>query len=421
VEAPAAREAREARALDLLVGASWLLGVPQELGPMVHLLLGALEDVLGAERSAIFLCDREGGLVPRQQRAREDASRRPPLRPEQVAAILRQPAEHPGSPRIGEIGGRTVAAVPLLDNQKQLGALAVESQGAGAWSLRERRVLGMLGQMTGAAIGNARRWREHVELERLRSGLADARLVQHRLLPQSMPSVPGYQLEAFNETCLEVGGDFHDADVTPDGKLHLVVGDVCGKGPGPALVMAEILGALRVLRGLDLDLERVARAIDGHLLRWTAEAEYATMFLATLDPQSHRLAYVSAGHPPACLIHPDGTLEQLFANGPPAGLLPNHEVPFELATVEMSPGSMLVLYTDGVTEAQPSLRADGRASDPDSWAGEEFGDAVFRVVLLGCGGLDAGATVEAVCKALHGYRGDGPRADDVTLLVLKRA
>lgn len=412
---PGPGEPFDARMVDLLCGAGWLLGGPQELGSLVEMVLGGLEDVLGAERSSLFLLRRESEeakprLVLRQERARDDAIGWPAVEPAAVGALLDGPAVYLGAPRVGEIDGRPVGVVPLLDGGESIGALCVESPRAASWSSLEKRVLGMLGRLGGTAIGNARRWREHLELDRMRAALFEARAIQERLLPHDLPRVPGYELAAFNETCLEVGGDLWDVECRRGGPLHLVIGDVRGKGPGAALLMAEMLGAMRALRRLDVGLDRTVRAIDGQLLRWSASTVYATLFVGSIDLSSHRLDYVSAGHPSGLLVCGDGKIQELPSSGPPVGLLPEHEVPFEEASVELPPDCRLVLYTDGLTEAEPE--------DPE--LDELFGDRRFFEVLRECPRLDAQGSVDRIREALDAYRGRGERTDDVTLVVLGR-
>jgi serine phosphatase RsbU (regulator of sigma subunit) len=185
-----------------------------------------------------------------------------------------------------------------------------------------------------------------------------------------------------------------------------VLGDVSGKGIGAALLMSDVLGAIRMLREEGVAPRDTVGRLDRHLLQTTQPEHYVTLFLAELDPQAHRLEYVNSGHPPALLVSPEGTISELDATGMPVGLVDLPVEKFESRTVDFPPGASLIIYSDGISEAE-------RGS-------EQYGEGRLARCLRDCAGKTADEVLEAVFSDVESFLGAQTQLDDVTLLVVTR-
>ena len=303
---------------------------------------------------------------------------------------------------------RSAMAVPLVYHDDILGVLYVDTNDPlTTYSEHDLRVLTVLGQMLGAKIMNARLLERKREQDRLEEELKTARAIQRRLLPQTMPELDGWELHARQETCDDVGGDLYDAGFLVDGRIQICLGDVSGHGIPAAVLMADALATVRALRATGVGLGELTSRLDAHLLLTTEPQHYLTMFLAALDPVSAKLRAVNAGHPAACLIRTDGSLEWVASTSVPVGLL---DIPKEypVVEVEIPPGAALVIYSDGVTEAE---RGDG----------EQFGDHRFEKVLVECAGLSPEEIASRIESEVASWLGDRDQEDDLTLVVLRRS
>ncbi len=302
-------------------------------------------------------------------------------------------------------------AVPLVHHNDTLGVLYVDtSNPITSYEEKDLRVLTLLGQMLGTKVANAKLISIAREQERMQEELRTAARIQQRLLPQTMPDIPGYELVAMQDTCEAVGGDLYDAGLVAEtGIMQFCLGDISGKGIGAALLMSEVLATMRAMRSFGIEAADLVVRLDQHVLQTTQPEHYLTLFLAELDPSTHRIVYVNGGHPPAFLLHADGHVDELESTGPPVGLVDLPGLTFEQEEVEMPPGSTLIIYSDGVSESE---RGE-----------EQFGDegGRFEAVVRECVGLDAAAVAQHIEDEVDRYLGDRPRMDDLTLVVLRRA
>ena len=297
-------------------------------------------------------------------------------------------------------------AVPLFDNEKVLGLLYVDSADTMVrFDDDQLELLTLLANMAAVKITNARLLEAERESARIAQELATATHIQRGLLPEATPDLPGYQIEAYLETCTEVGGDLYDFHVRDDGQLVFVVGDVTGKGMGAALLMSSFLASARVLYDTCRDPAELSCRLGAVVHRTTDRKRFITGFVGILDPSTGTLQYVNAGHP-SPMITLDGTLRELESGGPPFGVLP--DFPYATASTVLAPRELLALFTDGIPEAQK---------------GEElYDDARLRQALIEESGLeDLGAIRERLLERVDEFLSGEPRTDDITLLLLRRA
>jgi len=187
------------------------------------------------------------------------------------------------------------------------------------------------------------------EREELKQNLEVATDIHQAMLPQQAPFIEHYQLDAFQQSCQAVGGDYYDHIVLPNGHVWLIVADVSGKGYPAALTVANLRSSFHALAHLNISLEKAASYINHSLCETLTGGRFITMFMADLDTENHHLTWINAGHVPVlCCLN--GHIEKLPANAPPMGLQDSLSFPSHIH--DMQKGELLLAYTDGVSEAR---------------------------------------------------------------------
>jgi serine phosphatase RsbU (regulator of sigma subunit) len=291
-------------------------------------------------------------------------------------------------------------SVPLTTGEEVLGTITfVTTGGSRRLGEADRELAEELGHRAGVAV-------EHARVHRERSTIAAT--LQRSLLPPRLPIVPGVELAARFRAAGEanqVGGDFYDLFGVAGGWMA-VIGDVTGKGPTAAAVTALARYTIRTAALYEPHPELVMRRLNEVLLADGDATQMCTAVCLMLTPSEDggpvRGEFLCAGHPPPYVLHGPGQLEELCRPGPLLGAF--DDATWEPATIELSPGDALVLYTDGVTDA--------------SSAGGRFGQERLEEVLRAAAGSDAGAIAEALDESLLAFQ-EGPQRDDVALLVLR--
>ncbi len=298
-----------------------------------------------------------------------------------------------------------LVAIPGADQLAGCLALAAKRSGE-PFGQEERTLLGTVAGQLGLALENLALLEVARREARQARELEIARQVQQRLFPAQLPEAPGWQLAALCRPAQEVGGDYYDAFWTQDGRVALALGDVSGKGVGPALVMSSIQALIRdrLQRG-NVELPSLAGILNRHLLAFTGPSTFITLFVALLEPASGRLHYINCGHNPPLLLPLEAPEPlSLHIGGSILGLLPHLD--FTGAAVQLPRASKLLLYSDGVTEAM----------GPD---GTQFGEARL-VRLLHQPAPTSDAVLASVLDAVDAFAGPQPQSDDISLLCLRR-
>ncbi len=254
-----------------------------------------------------------------------------------------------------------------------------------------------------------------LEKERLEADLALARDIQQRMLPQSPPSIPGLDVAGLSIPSREVGGDLFYFLPLSNGRLGLTIGDVSGKSVPAALLMSNVLAALKSeARIVDNEDE-----ILNHLNRLIAEQvdleQFVTFFYGVVDPTNRTLRYACAGHNPPLLMRHSGDAEWLTEAGKPLGIFA--ESTYEPVEAALEPGDVLVLYSDGVTEA---ARATEKTADDDEPPGEtEFFDE-HRLESAVRDVRDKSATeiISHIMDAVRTFTAGAEQSDDLTIVVV---
>lgn len=248
--------------------------------------------------------------------------------------------------------------------------------------------------------------RERFEAERLRAEARAARQVQEAFFPVVRMPLPGFEIGGGSFPAEATGGDYFDYVPMIDDSVGIVIGDVCGHGFGPALLMAELRAYLRALILTHADVGQMLGLLNRALHADVPEGRFATLFFARFDGQNRTFSYVSAGHPSGLLLDSNGRVKRRLAStGVPLAILPD-EVYTTTEPIPLEGGDMIVLVTDGILEA---------AGTDDSLFGTE---RVLNVVRANRNESPR-AIVNALYHAIHEHLAGHPQADDMTAIVIK--
>src|SRR6266705_1748982 len=304
-------------------------------------------------------------------------------------------------------GVRSVLAVPLGVGENVFGIIYADSPIAeGRFTEDPLKVLTTLASVAAIRVENARLVEARVDQQRLERELELASEIQQRFLPAAAPQLDGYELQGISFPCYEIGGDYYDFIQRDDGRLVVALGDVSGKGTAAALLMSSLHAAIHAQADIHNSLVKTIGAVNRYLVDSIPANRFVTLFYAELDPDSGALSFLNAGHNPPMIVHAGGTMEQLAAGGLPLGIMPNAE--FREGRTTLHPGDVLVIYSDGVSEA----------INPNN---EEFGPTrLYEVVARNLDASAAGIR-DRIESALTKFCQGTPAADDITLVICKRA
>jgi predicted permease len=351
-----------------------------------------------------------------------------PFAPNDLNALADWAAAHRPD-RLDEIRALAAAgvrlAVPLRTRSEILGVLLLgersfdsralaqgRPQRAG-FSAHEKQVLRACADQFALMIENARLTDRVVEQETLRRDIALASDVQRRLLPDAPPRSEFADFAAISVPARRIGGDYYDFVELGDGRIGIALADVSGKGVAAALIMSVVQASLRIISSAgDVPPPRLVARMNQFVYRSTPASKYATFFYAQLDEQ-RRLRYVNAGHNAPYLLRAgrrstadsaSAEIEQLSVGGTVVGMFP--EMAYEEATVELYPGDVLLVFTDGVPEAH----------NPES---EEFGDERLQQLLRQTAHLPADEISARISAEMKDWIRDAEQYDDLTFIVMK--
>jgi sigma-B regulation protein RsbU (phosphoserine phosphatase) len=258
------------------------------------------------------------------------------------------------------------------------------------------------------AFDNCWHFREMLDKKQYEKELAVAASIQQGLFPSALPDLSGFDVAAMNRPAQQVGGDYYDVLTLRDGGTDaclFCVADVSGKGLAASLLMSTIQATLRALLGRELSLAELASRANELLFATTPGSKYATAALVMAHPQTGECRYVSGGHTESLLLRTSGERVWLGATGVPLGLFPG--MAWEEVSFTMSDGDVLVLYSDGVSEAQTVTY--------DEFEPERLASIVERER-----DQPAAAIIASIVAAIDEFVQGAPQFDDITLMVIKR-
>ena len=265
----------------------------------------------------------------------------------------------------------------------------------------------LLAEQISAALLQARLYRQALERQRYQRELELAAQIQMSFLPEALPQLPGWQISACLRPARLASGDFYDAFLLPGGRLALLVADVMDKGMGAALYMALTRTLLRsFLEQPGATPAAVLHSANERILSDARAGQFVTLFLGILDPSNGALDYANAGHNPPLLFSPAApSPNRLSRTGIPLGIYPDQS--WEPRQVSLPPGAALLIYTDGLTEAE--------AAPGDFYSLERLAAAAQPFA-----GRGAAALQSALLQSVDAFTAGAPLADDLTLLILSR-
>lgn len=309
-----------------------------------------------------------------------------------------------GVPLRGQEGRRRVVrAIPLIiPGQKPIGVVTFYDDLVGsAFVERRERDLQLVGFLNQAA-----RALQTVSVRRQELALAGR--VQASLLPVEPPHISGWQISATWKPARETSGDFYDFIHLPGGRLGLVIADVVDKGMGAALLMALSRTLIRSYAAEYPDQpERLLHVVNQRIIADIDAGLFVTLFYGVLDPRTGSLTYCNGGHPPPQILSVEGSrsVEALFRTGIPLGI--SDDASWERAIIDIPLGGLLLLYTDGVLDAQ----------NPQ---GEFFGERQMLDIARAHLGQPAREIQDALLSGVYTFAGPEPQVDDITLMILIR-
>lgn len=254
------------------------------------------------------------------------------------------------------------------------------------------------------ALDNAWHFRDTLYRQQLEKELTLAAAIQQDLFPKTLPRLERTDISARNRQARQVGGDYYD--VLAAGGPHLLcVADIAGKGIYASLLMANIQATLRALLSSVTDLKELAARTNDLLWASTPGNKYATAILVRYDPASGACEFVNGGHSDGILLRASGEVEMLTTTGLPIGLFPKRE--YESKAFTLGPGDVLLLYSDGVTDAVAQDESD-------------FGVERTVEVLRANRHLPASEMQERLFDAIDAFADGTPQFDDITVMVIKR-
>lgn len=355
------------------------------------------------------------------------------------ALVAAERVERRGREQSGRVLAEMRAALllPIAVKDELIGLLSLGPRlGDLPYSKEDEQLLVNVTWQFAYAIENARLVRRKAEEERLRREVEFATQVQKRLFPQSLPRIATLDLAGVCHPARGIGGDYYDFLQLGEARLGIAVADVSGKGLSAALLMSTVQASLRTqAKFAGGRITEMVASMNRLLCDSTDTSHYATFFYAEYEESGRRLTYVNAGHNPPLLVRPQalrqgtgsGALDafagegrerevevrvcpgveevrMLETGGPVIGLL--RECEYEIETLELRRGDILLAYTDGVSEA----------TNPD---GEEFGERRLIEVVSGNTHLSADEICERIIQAVREWCGDAPLHDDLTLVVVR--
>ncbi len=303
-----------------------------------------------------------------------------------------------------------VHAIELLDQNHSHGFAYVAEPAVGQLSEDDLMFLHTLLNLTSSQLSSLELREQRIQSERMEKDLELARNIQRSILPKALPEPEGWQCAAANLPYQAVGGDLYDLWMAQDeahgARLHLAVGDISGKGLPASLMMTQLSAFLRAMADQRVrNWGHLAERVNRRMNDVRDRNRYTTLFAGSLNPLNGDLRYVNGGHNPPLLVRADGEVARLSPTGPMVGLLPG--VSFTEGHAHMEPGDVLVIFTDGIVEAE----------DP---AGEDLGDGPLADVVRSRPQAGADELFEALLVCAFQHLGEGRFRDDVTLVVIKR-
>lgn len=300
---------------------------------------------------------------------------------------------------------RSAICAPLLVGDAVLGVLYLDFQAQrGVVTHDDVHLVAQIARFAAVKLETTRLREEAIAKARLDEELRTAYTIQSRLLPATLPVIDGYAFAGSNVPCRTVSGDYYDVVVRPDGRMYFIIADVSGKGITAALVMASVATAFSIFTRSDPSPADLVRDLNTTLAPKTAPTKFVTLVAGVLDPKTGEVEFANAGHVAPLVISRD-RVDQLKTTDMVVGLFAS--ATYRNQRVTLAEGDSLVLFTDGVTEAENA-------------AEDQLGLDPIAEILSTFHGRPAWALLDTIASRVREFAGDTPAGDDVTMLALAR-
>lgn len=300
---------------------------------------------------------------------------------------------------------KSILCVPLVVHSRLIGILTLYNKKRGDFSNEDQRLLSILAGQSAQVVERTRLYEEEAKLATVRQELNLAYEIQMNLLPSVSPTIPGYQVAGTSIPAQSVGGDYFDYIPVEDGRMALTVGDVSGKGMPAALLMSNLQATLRsqALNG-DTISNTIAQT-NTLLCENIRKGSFVTLFFGVLNPAEHVLDFANAGHNRPHIRRADGSVETLEQGGLVLGF--KKDMPYVQDRIDIRPGDLLFIYSDGIPEAMNAGRT-------------QFGDDRLKELVASADSATAQQFVDTVLERVREHAGDYPQNDDITMIAVKR-
>jgi len=407
------REASAAtRMVSALIRAGQELVTHQPLEQLFETILQLSLSAVEAKRGVILTLD-EGELLVRASKGDGftiSAAVRDQVLRDKCSLSIRDAQRHDAFSKQQSIvlqSVRSMMAAPLQTGTRVIGLIYVDNGSVvRPFSQDDLDLLTVMANVAAIRIENARLAEVEQSEKLMEASLAEASEIQRSLLPTEPPAYDGWELAGINLPCQTVGGDYFDFIPYQDGRLAVVVGDVSGKGLPAALLMSSLQAKVQMLRESNPSPGKAVATLNRSLTERCPLGKFITFFYALLDPLSGALEYSNAGHNYPLILRQDGSIEKLSSSGLVMGLF--SAVHYEVKKTTLAPGDLLVLYSDGVTEATDS-------------ADVEFGDTGLAEFLAARKAIRCEDIVNQLVEHMRKWRGTKAFADDFTVVLVRRS
>lgn len=300
---------------------------------------------------------------------------------------------------------KAAAAVPMLFRNEVKGLIILGPRpGEGFFNASDFEFISSLGALAVISLENRRLFKEAIEKQKMEEELAVAKDIQQNLLPKSLPVSSVFDCAAVSISSKQVGGDYYDVFRLNDGTILTAIADVSGKGVPASLLMANLQAFLKSVVIHRKPIEESTAVINDLVTQNTTDGRFITFFWTELNEQNCSLQYVNAGHNPPMLCR-DGKIQYLETGGMIFGVIKTL-MPYQSENVQLQKDDVLVLFTDGVTEAKNS-------------ADDEYGEARLEEIIKNYASLPAQDILQKIRTDVELYVNGWPQSDDITIIVIK--
>jgi sigma-B regulation protein RsbU (phosphoserine phosphatase) len=300
----------------------------------------------------------------------------------------------------------SLLCVPLLVKNRMIAILAVfNKKDTVAFSEDDKRLLSIIAAQSAQILENARLYEQEKDLQRMQEEIRFAAKIQSELLPKEFPRIPGYDIAGKSIPAQAIGGDYFDFIPVDKTRIAVTLGDVTGKGLPAAMLMSNVQATLRGQTLVSNSPKEVIIRSNRLLYMSTSAEKFVTLFYGILDTENHSFWFSNAGHDNPYVLSPAGEIRRLKTGGTVLSVM--EEFPYEEEKVEIPKDEVVVIYSDGITEAMNA-------------ADELYGEERLLEVLQKVKGQSAIEIIDAVIAGARAHAGKHPQSDDMTIVVVKR-